>query len=97
MTTRSTATHTPGPWTTFRAPHGQMQIRDEAREIVIAALPDRGTAHPNAHLIAAAPELLAALRNVLVDTCCLDLAGLSKWRDDMRAAHALLDRIDGAA
>ena len=56
------AKHTPGPWRRYFVPYtGQHQIRDEAEEIVIAVIPTKARHEvANAHLIAAAPDLLAA-------------------------------------
>ena len=66
MTTQ--ATHTPGPWysqpTAGHEMHGQSAIASEANGKTVAIAYD-GKA--DAHLLAAAPDLLAALRVIAED------------------------------
>jgi hypothetical protein len=69
-----TAQHTPGPWSFELTPSGGFDIEkdpnDLGRYMVIASRsshPERkNEMHANARLIAAAPELLAALQEVFV-------------------------------
>ena len=61
------STHTPGPWFTTDNKRAPLFI-SEAHGEDIATVHDRGTAGTdvaNARLIAAAPDLLAALRDLL--------------------------------
>jgi hypothetical protein len=105
MSTKTAATHTPGPWTTVTLGHAerrQTQIRDEAGEIVIAAMPIRYTAEAEAtaRLIAAAPEMYDTLKGIAEDAHrffmdegdidAYDLAGAIR---DM--ANAALSRAEG--
>lgn len=62
--------HTPGPWFIQGSPNGYKTVRcDKGGEIARMGsenvLADDSSAAANAHLIAAAPELLAALRTGL--------------------------------
>jgi hypothetical protein len=65
--------HTPGPWEIVPkdemiAPSAtHLHIRDTASEFVFAKCLAVGEGEANAHLIAAAPELLEALRWVLAN------------------------------
>ena len=63
-------THTPGPWAIEAAPNGYTYIRAEHRaEIALVGsenmLADDSSAASNAMLIAAAPDLLEALRDLV--------------------------------
>ena len=85
--------HTPGPWSlrgrTIRGPHPK-DPKGRTR-IVANAVWDRGTyvdeAEANAHLIAAAPELLEALE------IALDCAGDAWWAEK---AEAAIEKAKGA-
>lgn len=59
--------HTPGLWTfRFRAPGTVVETADSGEGIaLVASTPEHGDMHANARLIAASPELLAALEAVL--------------------------------
>lgn len=86
-----TTKHTPGPWCYHKGsdPHNQGQIYSEATGATVAiSYSDEGGA--NAALIAAAPEMLAALEAFVRDRAtCPTTNGkdLAAW-DDMRAAIA---------
>ncbi len=56
--------HTPGPWVAWqeRAPNGPWMVEMGAGELHIGFLPNGAPDEANARLIAAAPDLLAALR-----------------------------------
>jgi hypothetical protein len=75
-------------WATYLAPYSaQRQVRDEALELVVAVCPGPASkADANARLIAAAPEMLAALRSVLDAARVAHLDG--EWLDSARAAIA---------
>ncbi len=96
--------HTPGPWNVYEpryANSGQVQIRDEADEIIIAAIPEKGNrarALADGRLIAKAPELrealltIHALSQIDVDEAEHALEALADIRE---TARALLAAIDG--
>ena len=89
-----TAQHTPGPW-----------LLDFGREdaavhagVTIASISDDAVAwQANAHLIAAAPDLLAALRDL--HACHRAFSGADNWTaldDDARAAaEAAIAKAEG--
>ena len=90
----SNSNHTPGPWTTKpTASLGpQYAVYPEAGGPDIAIVYDHGNTAANAHLIAAAPELLAALEQILA---AADDPDNEKPRDfvdaiDWQAARAAL-------
>ena len=72
-----TAKHTPGPWYTdisdaMIAVRARHEERDYGGGLTVAILgqfmePGTDETHANARLIAAAPELLAALQNLVAD------------------------------
>ena len=80
------AKHTPGPWVTYLNTLDDVVVRkiNEAgyEQCVIA----RGVNYKNARLIAAAPDLLAALQSVLANS--LDSQGLADAHKQARAAIA---------
>jgi hypothetical protein len=92
--------HTPGPWTTdgdaysgnldIVAPTGRIAMLDcefsEETEDVLTA---------NAHLIAAAPDLLAALREIVAAVEVGDVDGFSPSGDWFREAKAALNKATG--
>lgn len=57
-------THTPGPWEVFTSPHALPQVYSAWRDEVRECITDR-VFNGNAELIAAAPELLAALSGLM--------------------------------
>ena len=70
--------HTPGPWITERCDNG-MEILDMEQESVAGACNfgnpyNAGETEANARLIAAAPDLLAAMKGVMqeIDNCVAD-------------------------
>jgi hypothetical protein len=79
------ASHSPGPWEVYDKDPGHVGAPDghictpegETREVVLA----------NAHLIAAAPELLASLKRI-VDTYGIDLHSGSELCEMVAAAIA---------
>jgi hypothetical protein len=84
--------HTPGPWTVIgRELHGP-----DDSGVIVARIPEWGkladTADPgpnNARLIAAAPDLLAALRALLRDCERLGFEGRNTARIKQQARAAL--------
>ena len=80
----SATQHTPGPWqieTFDDVPHSRIHAKGEIGG-AIADIYGNGDHGANARLIAAAPDLLAALREV-------DEAGRAKYASDFGAAEAL--------
>lgn len=88
-------THTPGPWTRAKRQGGiAIEHREEKpygwaqSEVALVyplAMPDRKTGDANARLIAAAPDLLAALENLMP----LWSSGIDEpWVEQARAAIA---------
>src|ERR1700679_4387691 len=60
------SSHTPGPWNTSAAENGTVFAMEQpAGERLIAYLPSNHREAANAQLIAAAPDLLAALRDLM--------------------------------
>jgi len=93
------AQHTPGPWT-FSVGEGGDNLSIRAGDTAVVAgcgccgspWTDHKRAGANARLIAAAPDMLAALKGIMADTCdlepayCADL--VPETRDLIRAAIA---------
>ena len=92
--------HTPAPWTTdgtantgdldIVAPTGRIAMIDcefsaETEDVLTA----------NAHLIAAAPELLAALREIVAAVEVGEVDGFSPSGDWFREAKAALNKVEG--
>lgn len=104
------AAHTPGPWIVYQPNHStQVQIRDEAGEMIIAVVPEKGNpprAMADARVLAEAPvmretilALLALLNRLSQD---LNWGGAHLRAETIQAlneqpskARALLARIDG--
>ena len=87
--------HTPGPWTTGHpSPWG---AADENRgclsrgEYIVFPLPEDDEIEANARLIAAAPDLLAALRD-LVDWTSHDTR---TWGECVEAARQAITKAEG--
>lgn len=81
--------HNPGPWTHIQRPNGLVHIVTADLDTTIAIVPRAGD-FTNAHLMAAAPELLAALE---------DLRGDKGWEecdDDSCALCAARHRATAA-
>ena len=84
-----TARHTPGPWD-FSGPHGRT-VQNKCANYIARTMGDNSDAQheANAHLIAAAPDMLAAL------VALLDWGREHTSPTDANSPHALL--IDAAA
>lgn len=91
------AKHTPGPWVVYRPPYSrQIQIRDDAGEIIIAAVPEKDNtarALADAALLAKAPELVEALAGLL--SRWLERGQSYAW-PEVDAAQAILKTIDNS-
>lgn len=68
-------THTPGPWTWTLKPYGELTDDDACAEVSVVN--SAGEATANAHLIAAAPDLLRACEVALE---CADMSGAVRAR-----------------
>jgi len=89
--------HTPGPWSRATAPGTKIYGGEDGREL-IAMVVDRDVSNieigPNCDLIAAAPELAEALREVLARIDAAKRDGIKRlylplegpWVDEARAA-----------
>ena len=64
-----TVNHTPGPWTVFKSPVRKALLIHAKDDLLVADLGDdeTGTQEANARLIAAAPDLLAALSELVAE------------------------------
>jgi hypothetical protein len=85
-----TTTHTPGPWTAAEQFDGDesLGIAVSARRQEIVRIYDiGGEGFANARLIAAAPDLLAALRGVVL---CADARGDAEPLDAYQTRAAML-------
>jgi hypothetical protein len=81
--TGSAAAHTPGPWRYISNPHGPDTIVSEAGDIV--ATFDGPPRSEDGELLAAAPALLEALRNLLSFSAVLSdeyLSAFENWPAD---------------
>lgn len=79
--------HTPGPWEILKGDHGRtIYSIGPLSSDEYAGTSWLEVSEPDAHLIAAAPELLEALESVLVN--CLDSEGLAAAYTKARAAIA---------
>ncbi|MFC4923622.1 hypothetical protein [Delftia deserti] len=95
--------HTPGPWEAtgnfVRSPMHQPEGLPRGVQIVECRdgyfLPHTEEAKANARLIAAAPDMLAALRDV-VAVMERDLAGLVVIRPELTAARAAIAKATGS-
>ena len=93
--------HTPGPWT----PHGwgDNDYEIHAAEGTVCNVPgfdddtaESDMAEHNARLIAAAPELLAALNQVLdVLTLCMDWQSIPGLEDAVELATEAINKAEG--
>jgi hypothetical protein len=63
--------HTPGPWYVEIQSGGRIEIQEEDGSL-IAEVWDNGSACDNAQVIAAAPDLLAELKQMIKNCGCID-------------------------
>lgn len=87
--------HTPGPWRAETNGAGYWDIRTRQRGIA-SIIPFPGTPSldkANARLIAAAPDLLEALRALLKDG--EDLTQASQWGEHLEQASAAIAKAIG--
>ena len=92
--------HTPGPWDV--EPKGSRHFVDGADGLTVAYLDrvgvrERAEIEANARLIAAAPELLAALECILKRYESAGVQCYPEARREVIAARAAIDRATGGA
>lgn len=63
----SNTKHTPGPWAVDTTASGKRYVLAPRNACIAKMLSDTAEDEANAHLIAASPDLLSALQNVLTD------------------------------
>lgn len=85
--------HTPGPWMLAMHPgmpfiHANDNTESGIAEIFDSDFIDSDTKEANARLIAAAPDLLAALEQALAESGCDGDLCMHQWHDAARAATA---------
>lgn len=84
--------HTPGPWVVLRDPqHGGPLVCTEDIAIADVMELEGGTDEANAHLIAAAPDLLAALEDA--DRLLFHLMKVVPWGRTCGTDFALLNKV----
>jgi hypothetical protein len=94
MKTETTHTHTPGPWSVETK--GSRHFIDGADELSVAyvdraGVRERQTYEANARLIAASPDLLAALEDIVRLATTSDFWLPKAWLDDAKAAIAKVE------
>jgi hypothetical protein len=89
-----TTNHTPGPWQlTFGENDAAIH-----NDVTIASINDDALAwEANAHLIASAPDLLSALRFLLVDYVAINGEKLTKSSVPVKMAQAAISKAEGEA
>ena len=90
MTTQ--ATHTPGPWEISKNEAGELDICEAGAGNMLADLAKCKNAEANARLIAAAPEMLQALKNArewLDELAGLVQSGMFDAAEDWAGANAV--------
>ena len=91
--------HTPGPWAVFPKPHDDKERfshwiyeeNDPGHNVGICLCEDREESEANASLIAAAPDMLAALKE-----CALQLEYLAEKFQPTSTGVAVLSRVEAA-
>lgn len=88
----SSPQHTPGPWTLVLGQRGEAWVEAQQGDILVAECTENAKA--NATLIAAAPEMLAALTDLLY---VAEEEGLEHaWGPAVEAARKALDKASTA-
>lgn len=101
MTNDHTTTWTPGPWRSWpRNSYGYLEVRNAMGNLVALVKGDMAESEANARLIAAAPEMVAALEDMLSGWRYIrahhgDLYGVG-WDRAQEAAEKALARASGA-
>lgn len=82
--------HTPGPWFYDDSLKGRLVINSERASVAVVPYLDR-EAIANARLIAAAPDILTALKNLLDQVQAI---GVNGFAQQLAAAGAAIDRAE---
>jgi len=89
-------THTPGPWTLATAHDARVILVNDRNGNAVGELVYSDTRNPaDARLIAAAPDLLAALRTMMREYECLRYEQPERWPEAAKAARAAIARATG--
>ena len=93
------AQHTPGPWHHGLHHHGHLAVQAENGRLVtlcgaIAHDDAQLENHANSRLIAAAPDLFAALREIVAAVEMGEVDGYSPSGDWFREAKAALNKVE---
>jgi hypothetical protein len=93
--------HAPGPWRVTRTERGDVWIHDRDGNLIADVMSD-APHEPNAELLAAAPELLAACREIRRDLVgaekLLDAMGLEqsdRGREILNLVEAAIRKAEG--
>lgn len=87
--------HTPGPWNVEGCTVGQYRIR--AKQGPLDVCPATVYSQSDAYLIAAAPELLAACKDIVFTINTLGIDSFSDAPDLLRTAVAAIAKAEGNA
>jgi len=87
MSTDERVSHTPGPWTIAGRETALEVVEARRSRMRVCFLTSDGPCEANAHLIAAAPDLLAALKAVVAIS--------DRKHDAWDAAWAAIDKAEG--
>ena len=91
-----TTQHTPGPWILANSDAYNTVVIAQGAEICTVIEHQGGDRKANSRLIAAAPELLAALKALLSDAEDVGFEGISvEAFDSIHAARAALAKAEG--
>lgn len=94
MTTEERVTYEPGPWRFIEDPEGNFGVYPESTNKFIAKTDTKA----HAALIAAAPDLLEALRSIANGFACIRTTVDGEWVPNWTAADAMrFDEIARAA
>lgn len=91
----ATARHTPGPWKWFDYPDGRKLLVAPACAVIHCPDAPMEVAPPDAHLIAAAPELYGCLRGLLALPGVREAAQKSVFGSLVYNADAALAKAEG--
>ena len=103
MQTETKAKHTPGPWRWFNYPDGRMLLTGENNAVIHCPDAPMSCAPEDQSLIAAAPELLAALKAMEETAMRLGLSrgeegeeGSEEWANALLAHFAAINQARAA-
>jgi len=82
--------HTPGPWRLYRRAFNHAYVIESDDVLVARMVGVNDTVTANARLIAAAPDLLAALQDMLATHTARNVCGLERLTQVHQAARAAI-------